>query len=184
MTTQAATPVVTSSPQDAASRANTMLTAPILPTLVRLSLPNMLAMMAMALVTIAETGYVGTLGTPSLAGLALVFPPVMLQQMMFGGAMGGGVSSGNQPRLAQATNDALHLWHSMRSSSVACPASSRRSRCGCPANRSTACSADGKRRSHRHSPTQTRHIILAKPAASHHSPATIRMTGAACSELP
>jgi putative MATE family efflux protein len=75
------------------SEPNHMLTAPILPTLVRLSLPNMLAMLAMVFVTIAETAYVGTLGTPSLAGLALVFPLVMLQQMMSGGAMGGGVSS-------------------------------------------------------------------------------------------
>jgi putative MATE family efflux protein len=78
---------------DPAKPADTMLTAPILPTLVRLSLPNMMAMVAMALVTIAETAYVGSLGTPPLAGLTLVFPLVMLQQMMSGGAMGGGVSS-------------------------------------------------------------------------------------------
>ena len=78
---------------DPAKPADAMLTAPILPTLVRLSLPNMLAMLAMALVAIAETAYVGTLGTPPLAGLTLVFPLVMLQQMMSGGAMGGGVSS-------------------------------------------------------------------------------------------
>lgn len=78
---------------DAGRPANAMLTAPILPTLVRLSVPNMLAMVAMALVTIAETSYVGILGTPQLAGLTLVFPLVMLQQMMSGGAMGGGVSS-------------------------------------------------------------------------------------------
>jgi len=73
-----------------------MLTAPILPVLVRLSLPNMMAVLAMALVTIAKTAYVGTLGTPplaGLAGLALVFPLVMLQQMRSAGAMGGGVSS-------------------------------------------------------------------------------------------
>jgi len=73
--------------------ADPMLTAPILPMLVRLSLPNMMAMLAMAVVTIAETAYVGALGTPPLAGLALVFPLVMLQQMLSGGAMGGGVSS-------------------------------------------------------------------------------------------
>lgn len=79
--------------RDKAPQANAMLTAPILPTLVRLSLPNMLAMLAMALVTVAETAYVGALGTPSLAGLALVFPLVMLQQMFSGGAVGGGVSS-------------------------------------------------------------------------------------------
>ena len=69
---------------DPAKTADTMLTSPILPTLVRLSLPNMIAMLAMALVAIAETAYVGTLGTPPLAGLTLVFPLVMLQQMMSG----------------------------------------------------------------------------------------------------
>jgi len=72
---------------------NALLNAPILPTLLRLSLPNMAAMLAIALVAIAETAYIGLLGTPALAGLALVFPMVMLQQMMSAGAMGGGVSS-------------------------------------------------------------------------------------------
>lgn len=70
-----------------------LLTAPILRTLVMLSLPNMAAMVATALVAIAETAYVGLLGTPALAGMALVFPMVMLQQMLSAGAMGGGVSS-------------------------------------------------------------------------------------------
>ena len=36
----------------------------------------------------AEMSYVGLLGTPALAGLTLVFPFVMLQQMMSGGAIG------------------------------------------------------------------------------------------------
>ena len=77
----------------APAQQNPLLTGPILSTLVRLSLPNMAAMVATSLVAIAETSYVGALGTPALAGLALVFPIVMLQQMMSGGAMGGGVSS-------------------------------------------------------------------------------------------
>lgn len=72
---------------------NALLSAPIVPTLLRLTLPNLLGMLATALVAIAETAYVGQLGTSSLAGLALVFPIVMLQQMMSSGAMGGGVSS-------------------------------------------------------------------------------------------
>ncbi|HMN78313.1 MAG TPA: MATE family efflux transporter [Burkholderiaceae bacterium] len=59
----------------------------------RLSIPNAVAMLATALVAIAETSYVGRLGIASLAGMALVFPMVMLQQMMSAGAMGGGVSS-------------------------------------------------------------------------------------------
>ncbi len=70
-----------------------LLTAPLLPTLLRFALPNMVAMLATALAAIAETVYVGSLGVPSLAGMALVFPLVMLQMMMSAGAMGGGVSS-------------------------------------------------------------------------------------------
>jgi putative MATE family efflux protein len=72
---------------------NPLLASPILPILLRLSLPNMASMLATTLVAIAETVYVGRLGTEALAGMALVFPMVMLQQMMSSGAMGGGVSS-------------------------------------------------------------------------------------------
>jgi putative MATE family efflux protein len=72
---------------------NPLLSAPIFSTLIRLSQPNMAAMLATTLVAVAETVYVGRLGTESLAGMALVFPMVMLQQMMSSGAMGGGVSS-------------------------------------------------------------------------------------------
>ena len=73
--------------------ANTLLTSPILPTLLRLALPNAVAMLGTALVTVAETSYIGRLGTEPLAGIALVFPFAMLTQMMSAGAMGGGVSS-------------------------------------------------------------------------------------------
>lgn len=80
-------------PQPGTASANPLLTAPILPTLIRLSIPNVFAMVATALVAVAETVYVGLLGLPQLAGIALVFPMVMLQQMMSAGAMGGGISS-------------------------------------------------------------------------------------------
>ena len=68
-------------------------TGPILPTLLRLALPNVLAMTMTVVVGIAETRYVGLLGTAPLAAMALVFPFAMLVQMMSGGAMGGGVTS-------------------------------------------------------------------------------------------
>lgn len=66
---------------------------PILSTLLRLSLPNVLAMVMTVAVGIAETYYVGYLGTTPLAAMALVFPFAMLSGMMSAGAMGGGVSS-------------------------------------------------------------------------------------------
>lgn len=50
-------------------------------------------MTAAALVSIAETWYVGRLGIMPLAGMALVFPLVMMQQMLSAGSMGGGISS-------------------------------------------------------------------------------------------
>src|SRR5919112_464003 len=70
-----------------------LVSSPILPTLLRLALPNMVAMFGSTLVAVAETSYIGRLGTEPLAGIALVFPFVMLTQMMSAGAMGGGVSS-------------------------------------------------------------------------------------------
>jgi putative MATE family efflux protein len=77
----------------ASAKLNPLLNEPILPTLLRLSLPNTLGMVATAAVAIAETSYVSFLGIAPLAAMALVFPMVMLQGMMSTGAMGGGVSS-------------------------------------------------------------------------------------------
>jgi putative MATE family efflux protein len=77
----------------AAVPVNSLVTSPILPTLLRLAIPNTIAMFGATLVAVAETSYIGRLGTEPLAGIALVFPFVMLTQMMSAGAMGGGVSS-------------------------------------------------------------------------------------------
>ncbi len=79
--------------EPAASAPNPLLTAPILPLLLKFALPNMVAMLATALAAVAETRYVGSFGSPALAGMALVFPFVMFQMMLSAGAMGGGVSS-------------------------------------------------------------------------------------------
>src|SRR5437588_6464158 len=76
-----------------AAPVNSLVTSPILPTLLKLAFPNTVAMFATALVAVAETSYIGRLGTEPLAGIALVFPFAMLTQMMSAGAMGGGVSS-------------------------------------------------------------------------------------------
>ena len=50
-------------------------------------------MLAQASVGLIETYFVGQLGTDALAGMALVFPLVMLMQMTSAGAMGGGIAS-------------------------------------------------------------------------------------------
>jgi MATE family, multidrug efflux pump len=96
-----------------ATPVNSLLTSPILPTLLKLAFPNAIAMFGTALVAVAETSYIGRLGVEPLAGIALVFPFVMLTQMMSAGAMGGGVSSAVSRALGagdreRAANLALH----------------------------------------------------------------------------
>jgi putative MATE family efflux protein len=90
---------------------NSLLTSPILPTLLKLAIPNTIAMFGSTLVAVAETSYIGRLGTEPLAGIALVFPFVMLTQMMSAGAMGGGVAS--------AISRALGAGHRERAAALA-----------------------------------------------------------------
>src|SRR5665647_2624453 len=85
--------------------ANSLLTSPILPTLLKLALPNTVAMFGSTMVAVAETSYIGRLGTVPLAAIALVFPFVMLTQMMSAGAMGGGVSSAISRALGAGNRD-------------------------------------------------------------------------------
>src|ERR1700731_4671334 len=72
---------------------NALVDGPILRTLLRLAWPNVVALSAGTCVVIAETSYIGRLGTESLAAMALLFPFVILTMTMSGGAMGGGVAS-------------------------------------------------------------------------------------------
>src|SRR4051794_21320511 len=100
-------------PPKAVVPTHSLLTSPILPTLLKLAIPNTVAMFGAALVAVAETSYIGRLGTVPLAAIALVFPFAMLTQMMSAGAMGGGVSSAVSRALGagkpdRAANLALH----------------------------------------------------------------------------
>ncbi len=93
-------------------RTRQLLEAPIARTLLRLAAPNVLVMLAQSSVGLIETYFVGKLGTEALAGVALVFPLVMLMQMMSAGAVGGGISSAVARALGagrRADADALAL---------------------------------------------------------------------------
>jgi putative MATE family efflux protein len=74
-------------------RTRVLLDGPIVSTLLRLVTPNVLVMFVQASVGLIKTYFVGKLGTDALAGVALVFPVLMLMQMMSAGAMGGGISA-------------------------------------------------------------------------------------------
>jgi putative MATE family efflux protein len=71
-----------------------MLEGPIVSTLLRLAVPNLVVNVVLIAVTPSvDAHFVGQLGLDSLAGLALVFPPMMLMQQMANMAMGGAIAA-------------------------------------------------------------------------------------------
>ncbi len=86
-------------------RTRLLLHGPIMATLLRLSWPNVLVMLAQSASGLIETWFVSRLGTQALAGMALVFPGVMLMTMISAGAMGGGISSAIARALGSRRND-------------------------------------------------------------------------------
>ncbi len=92
-----------------------VLDGPITPTLLRLALPTVVVLVVQTLVGVAETYFISFLGTETLAGVTLVFPVLMLMQMMSNGGIGGGVSSAIARALgANRHSDADGLvWHSV-----------------------------------------------------------------------
>jgi putative MATE family efflux protein len=75
------------------ARREALLHGPIVPLLLKLALPTVVVLAVQTLVGVAETYFVSFLGTDTIAGVALVFPVLMLMQMMSNGGIGGGVAS-------------------------------------------------------------------------------------------
>ncbi len=74
-------------------RIRVLLDAPIASTLLRLAAPNVVVITVQAAINVLEAVFIGWLGRDALAGVALVFPLIMLMQTMSAGGMGGGVAS-------------------------------------------------------------------------------------------
>ena len=74
-------------------RTRSLLEAPILTTLLRLAAPNIVTTVVQGSIGLIDIYFMAKLGTDAVAGVSLVFPGLMLMQMMSGGAMGGGISS-------------------------------------------------------------------------------------------
>jgi putative MATE family efflux protein len=86
-------PVDARASSDRSIPSTALLHGPILPQLLRLAFPILIVLAVQTLVSVAETYFVGFLGTDALAGVALVFPALMLMTMMSNGGIGGGVAS-------------------------------------------------------------------------------------------
>ncbi len=77
-----------------ASRTRLLLEGPIVSTLLRLAVPNVVVNVVLIAVTATvDAHFVGRLGSNALAGLALVFPLIMLMQQVANSSMGGSIAS-------------------------------------------------------------------------------------------
>src|SRR6201997_2162799 len=96
-------------------RTRSLLEAPIGPTLLRLALPNVIVMVVQASIGLIETYFIAKLGTDALAGMALVFPILMLVQMISAGAMGGGILSAIARALGsdRRVEAGVLVWHAV-----------------------------------------------------------------------
>jgi putative MATE family efflux protein len=96
-------------------RTQRLLEGPIGPTLLRLAWPNIVVTVVQASIGLIETYFVAKLGTDALAGMALVFPVVMLIQMMSAGGMGGGISSAIARALGSGRREVADVlvWHAV-----------------------------------------------------------------------
>ncbi len=96
-------------------RTRKLLEAPITPTLLRMALPNMVVMVVQASIGLIETYFVAKLGIDALAGMALVFPVLMLFVMISAGAMGGGILSSIARALGSGDKDGANalVWHAV-----------------------------------------------------------------------
>ncbi len=92
-----------------------MLDGPVLPTMLRLAGPTTAVLVIQSVVSVAETAFIGLLGTNALAGAALVFPVLGLMVMMSNGGIGGGVSSAIARALGAGKRDDADalLWHAL-----------------------------------------------------------------------
>lgn len=92
-----------------------LLAGPVIPSILKLALPTVLVLVVQTFVGVAETYFVSFLGTDALAGVTVVFPVLMLMQMMSNGGIGGGTSAAVARALGggrQKDADAL-VWHAL-----------------------------------------------------------------------
>lgn len=92
-----------------------LLNAPILVMLVKFALPNLVGVLSFTVIILMDAGFVGRLGTNSLASLAIVFPFQSLMQMMAAGAIGGGIASSVSRALGSGNEQQAEevAWHGL-----------------------------------------------------------------------
>ncbi|MGB8810894.1 MAG: MATE family efflux transporter, partial [Acinetobacter calcoaceticus] len=90
-----------------------ILNGPIPQVMLKLALPTIAVLLVQTLIGLLETYFVSSLGTDVIAGVAVVFPILMLMQMLANGGFGGGLASAiARASGAGRSEDAKSLvWH-------------------------------------------------------------------------
>jgi putative MATE family efflux protein len=96
-------------------RTRVLLEEPLLPTLLKLALPNMLVMLAQMSIGLVEVYFIARLGVDALAGASLVFPVLSLTSAVSQGAVGGGVVTAIARALGrgQYAQASQLVWHAV-----------------------------------------------------------------------
>lgn len=77
----------------AAQKADDLLSGPIVSVMLKLAFPTLCVLVIQTLIGVIETYFVSSLGAHVLAGVSVVFPVLMLMQMMANGGIGNGLAS-------------------------------------------------------------------------------------------
>ncbi|MBV9261605.1 MAG: MATE family efflux transporter [Pseudolabrys sp.] len=110
----AQTPSISITTKPTAARTRLLLEGPIVKTLLRLAAPNVVVNVVLIAVTASvDAHFIGRIGPSALAGIALVFPLIMLMQQMANSSMGGAIASAiaraiGSGRHADASNLVVH----------------------------------------------------------------------------
>lgn len=99
----------------APTRTEQMLSRPALPLILALAAPNAIAFLVQGTVSMTEIWFISRLGTGALAAIALMFPALMLMQMLSNGSIGGALSSSIARALGRGRKDQAEalIWHGL-----------------------------------------------------------------------
>ncbi|WP_169568240.1 MATE family efflux transporter [Sneathiella limimaris] len=106
---------ISPAPSAQSLRMAAILNGSILPMLLKLAAPTMVGFLLLAAVAIAEMWYVGQLGTDALAGFSVIFPLVMLMNMLSNGSIGGVIAATTARALGAGDVRLAHriVWHAV-----------------------------------------------------------------------
>jgi Na+-driven multidrug efflux pump len=96
-------------------RTRQLLDEPVVPTLLRMAIPNALVMFSQMAIGLVEVFFLARLGVDVLAGVSLIFPVFSLVGAISQGAVGGGVVTAIARALGRGDRDRADrlAWYAM-----------------------------------------------------------------------